>query len=222
MIIRALFFPIVFFLAGMCFVGIASAATVVQVEFPDLVEGAEKIAVGEVRDIAFVHDAAQGGIPLTRVLFDSIEWWKGGEDERTITVEFLGGEMADGSMVEIPGSPKFRIGEKHLLFWKDGRQYVNPFVGWWQGHYKVDVNQAGKAVVQWPQRMMPSSPTGEGSGEGSGAKGSSLPGSHSHSHGGTTHSHALKAAIAPSKGAEPAEEVTIDRLKERVLSEMAK
>ena len=204
------------FLAKSCFVGSALASSVMQVQFPELVEDAERIAVGTVRDISVFHDTAQGLVPVTKVRFDSLEWWKGGNDERTITLEFVGGRMPDGSMVRVDGMPEFRIGEEHLLFWKDGRRYVNPFVGWWQGHYRVEVDQAGQAVVQWPQRMIPPSPEGEGNG----SKGASS--FSTHSHGNTSHSHTLNAALAASKGNEPVEEVSIDLLKQRVLSEMAK
>ncbi|WP_025769735.1 hypothetical protein [Thioalkalivibrio sp. HK1] len=209
MVIRALFS-----LIGICLVGSALAASVIQVQFPELVEDAEKIAVGTVGDITVVHDAAQDGLPVTRVRFDSLNWWKGGNDERTITVEFVGGEMPDGSVIHVAGMPVFKVGEEHLLFWKDGRRYINPFVGWWQGHYKVEVNQAGQSVVKWPQRMIPPEPEGEGS---KGAASSSAS-----SGGDSPRSSTLHAGLAAPKGNEPVEEISVDLLKQRVLSEMAK
>ncbi len=213
-----------FFLAAFCCAGSAWAASVMQVQFPELVDDAEKIAVGKVQSIETRYDAAQGGAPVTHVRFDSLRWWKGGDGERTITLEYLGGKMPDGTMTEVVGMPAFRIGEEHLLFWKDGRRYVNPFVGWWQGHYKVEVNQAGQSVVLWPRRMNPASP--ETDDDPSDDASSSADRSQSHSHGGTTHSHSsrrtLSAALAASKGDEPVEETLLDTLKERVLSEMEK
>lgn len=113
----------------------AQATSVTEVTFPELVHGAEVIAVGSVSAITEQWDEARKA-PLTLVTFSNHTVLKGNPGA-SMTLEFLGGRTPQGLTLVIPGVPQFKVGEKTVLFCAGNRRDFSPVVGVWQGVLRV-------------------------------------------------------------------------------------
>ena len=129
---------------------LAWPTTVMKMSLDGVVAEADRIAVCEVIDITPRRDL-KNGAPVTRVTFEPVEWWKGKTEERTVTLEFLGGPVGDGTILIVAGMPRFLVGERYVLFWVDGNRWVNPIVGWNQGQYRVVKGPNGEHLVEIPE-----------------------------------------------------------------------
>ena len=113
----------------------AAAQTEEAVSFPQLVERAQHIFVGQVVAIdSFRADRRDSLRIRTRVTFSVDEKLRGAG---TVTVlEFLGGTVGDLTQ-EIADMPRFAVGERYVVFALDGDRWVNPLVGSAQGLLRV-------------------------------------------------------------------------------------
>jgi len=132
--------PIIIFLLiiGLVFGGTlprASATSVVELTFADLVAQAEVIAVGTVSDIHEQWDATQK-VPLTLVTFSDLTVLKGNPGT-SMTLEFVGGTMPNGLVMVISGVPHFTVGEKTVVFCAGNHRDFCPLAGVWQGLLRV-------------------------------------------------------------------------------------
>ncbi len=127
----------------------AAFATVVEKKsFNDLVLEAQMIAIGRVATVES-HPTLDHKYAYTYVTVGNLEVLKGSYREPSITLRMDGGALGDGRTLIIDGMPRFRSGEKVVLFVKGNGQYVCPFVGWWQGLLRVDAeSRSGREVVK--------------------------------------------------------------------------
>lgn len=126
----ALLLPIVPF-------GALRATTVVAPSFPELVAESTVIARVEVTAVrAAWVDSLQGRVIKTYVTFSVLKALKG-DPAPTLTLPFLGGELAGESM-RIEGMPRFTVGQTDILFLSDltGARF-SPLVGLMHGRYRV-------------------------------------------------------------------------------------
>ncbi len=126
---------------------LARATTVIKMSLETVVEEADRIAVCEVIEITTTRNPKTGN-PVTRVTFEPTEWWKGDSEERTVTLQFLGGPVGDDTVLVVAGMPQYEVGEHHVLFWRDGDEWANPLVGWHQGQYNVIEGEDGELYVE--------------------------------------------------------------------------
>jgi hypothetical protein len=92
------------------------------------------------------RDSERGRVIFSKVTFDVLDQYKGVSDA-VVTLEFLGGEIGEESMV-VNGIPKFRIGEELVLFVSGDRKRACPVVGWAQGKLGVERDGNGAGVVK--------------------------------------------------------------------------
>jgi hypothetical protein len=122
-------------LALCLFASIASAQTEEAVSFPQLVERAQHIFVGQVVAVdSFRADRRDGARIRTRVTFSVDEKLRG--SGLVTMLEFLGGTVGDLTQ-EVADMPRFSIGERYVVFALDGDRWVNPLVGSSQGLLRV-------------------------------------------------------------------------------------
>lgn len=126
---------------------LARATTVIKMSLETVVAEADRIAVCEVIEITTTRNPKTGN-PVTRVTFEPTEWWKGDSEERTVTLQFLGGPVGDDTVLVVAGMPQYEVGEHHVLFWRDGDEWANPLVGWHQGQYNVIEGEDGELYVE--------------------------------------------------------------------------
>ena len=132
------------------------ATTVAKMTFSEVVDGAELIAIGTVSAIEETWDAARG-MPFTDVTFSDIEVLKGTAGAGELTLRFLGGPAPNGLTLAISGMPQFAMNEQTVIFSAGNGVYPCPLVGWWQGLYRVVLDDernvpvvadhAGRSVV---------------------------------------------------------------------------
>ena len=136
------------------------ATTVLEKDFPALVQEAETIAVGTVIGIEVVQE---GETPFTLVTFSDLDILKGDSHQEELTVSVMGGPSAGGLRLHIAGVPEFTLGDRMVVFIVGNETQAVPFVGMWQGVYRVvqDPEQgtermadhAGRPLTVLPQRQ---------------------------------------------------------------------
>ncbi|MBA3882990.1 MAG: hypothetical protein H0X73_09830 [Chthoniobacterales bacterium] len=123
------------------------ATTVVPPSFDELVTEAETIFQGTCMEAKsqWIGEGAQRHI-VTYVTFRVEEVLKG-KPGATYTLRMLGGKVDDTTM-EVSDSPKFKPGNRDILFVEhNGEQFI-PLVGIMHGRYRVERDQAtGEEVV---------------------------------------------------------------------------
>jgi hypothetical protein len=124
----------------------AQATTVIPPTFDELVAQAEVIFQGDVTDVKsqWVGEGAQRHI-VSYVTFKVEDALKGTPGE-SYTIRMLGGTV-DGETMGVSDAPKFKVGDKDILFVQNnGSQFV-PLVGIMHGRFHVKRDQAGQEVV---------------------------------------------------------------------------
>ena len=114
--------------------------------FDDLVDRAARIIHGTVREVRSGRDA--DGIPASWITFDVAECLKG-QAGRSLTIKQIGVQepLADGTLLRLPGIPRYRAGDEIVVFLHEpsGRGFTSP-VGLGQGLYRAEPAAAGRAV----------------------------------------------------------------------------
>ena len=137
----------------------AWATTVLEKDFTDLVQEADTIVVGTVTAIA---TAQEQETPVTLVTFTDLDVQKGTIEGDEFTVRVLGGTNAAGMTLRIAGVPEFTLGARMVVFVVGNETQAVPFVGLWQGVYRVvtdpDLGETvtthdGRPLTALPQRQ---------------------------------------------------------------------
>jgi hypothetical protein len=124
-----------------------SATTVVPPTFEQLVQQAELIFQGTVTDVRSVWEGegAQRHID-TYIRFQIDENVKGNATS-SYTLRVLGGTVGDETM-EVTDSPKFKVGDREILFVEHNNEQFVPLVGINHGHFHVQRDeQTGRDIV---------------------------------------------------------------------------
>lgn len=119
----------------------ASATTVIPPSFDELVAQAQVIFQGTVTD-AQSQWAGEGGNRriVTYVTFKVDEPIKG-DAGATYTLRMLGGTV-DGQTMEVTDSPKFKVGDRDIVFVENNGSQFIPLVGIMHGRYRVQQDKA--------------------------------------------------------------------------------
>ena len=135
-------------ISGTCliFAGTALATTVIPPSFEELVSRAEMIFQGSVTDVRseWTGEGAQRHIMsyVTLKVEDAIK----GKSGSTVTLRMLGGTVG-GETMEVTDAPKFKVGDRDILFVENnGTQFV-PLVGIMHGRFRVKKDAAGQDAV---------------------------------------------------------------------------
>jgi hypothetical protein len=115
----------------------AQATTVVPPSFDELVEQAQVIFQGTVTETQSQW-AGEGGSRriVTYVTFKVDEAIKG-DAGATYTIRMLGGTV-DGQTMEVTDSPKFKVGDRDIVFVENNGSQFIPLVGIMHGRFHVE------------------------------------------------------------------------------------
>src|SRR5438477_6503744 len=133
--------------AGILAIGCSAlATTVIPPSFDELVSRAEVIFQGTVTDVRsqWVGEGGQRHINsyVTFKVEDAIK----GKPGAQITLQMLGGTVGSETM-EVTDAPKFKVGDRDILFVENnGTQFV-PLVGIMHGRFRVKKDAAGQDAV---------------------------------------------------------------------------
>jgi hypothetical protein len=122
------------------------ATTVVPPTFDQLVSEAELIFEGTVTDARsqWAGVGAERHI-VTHVTFNIEDAIKGAPG-KSYAIQILGGTV-DGETMEVSDTPRFKVGDRDILFVEhNGTQFV-PLVGIMHGRFHVQTDAAGRDVV---------------------------------------------------------------------------
>jgi len=123
--------------------GAALATTVIPPSFDDLVGRAEMIFQGTVTGVRseWTGEGAQRHI-MSYVTVKVEETIKGNPGA-SVTLQMLGGTVGAETM-EVADAPKFKVGDRDILFVENnGTQFV-PLVGIMHGRFRVKKDEAGR------------------------------------------------------------------------------
>jgi hypothetical protein len=128
------------------------ATTVIPPTFDELVGQAEFIFQGEVTDVRsqWVGEGAQRRIVsyVTFSVEDAVKGTPGG----TYTLRMLGGTV-DGETMEVSESPKFKAGDRDIIFVQNNGSQFIPLVGIMHGRFHVQKDdQTGREIVTTNER----------------------------------------------------------------------
>lgn len=132
--------------AALAFACATMATTVIPPSFDELVSQAEIIFQGTVTDVRseWTGEGAQRHI-MSYVTFkveDSIK----GNPGANITLRMLGGTVGVETM-QVSDAPKFKVGDRDILFVENnGTQFI-PLVGIMHGRFHVQKDETGRDVV---------------------------------------------------------------------------
>jgi hypothetical protein len=127
-------------------IGLASATTVVPPSFDELVSEAQIIFQGTVTNVRseWIGEGAQRHI-VSYVTFKVNDAFKGNPGEQ-ITLRMLGGTV-NGQTMEVSDAPKFKKGDRDVLFVENnGTQFI-PLVGIMHGRFHVKQDSSGRDVI---------------------------------------------------------------------------
>ncbi|MGI8820300.1 MAG: hypothetical protein ACR2ID_05460 [Chthoniobacterales bacterium] len=124
----------------------AHATTVIPPTFDQLVTRAQIIFQGAVTDVQsqWVGEGAQRHI-VTDVTFKIDESLKG-DAGSSYTIRMLGGTVGDQTMA-VSDAPKFKIGDRDILFVENNGSQFIPLVGIMHGRFRLQKNEATRADV---------------------------------------------------------------------------
>jgi len=139
------------YLLSLALIGIAftciTATTVIPPTFEQLVQQAELIFQGTVSDVRSVWEGegAQRHIDtyVTFQIADSVK----GNPGASYTIRILGGTVGDETM-EVTDTPKFKVGDRDILFVEHNNDQFVPLVGINNGRFHVQRDeQTGRDIV---------------------------------------------------------------------------
>ena len=141
------------FLACLCFgLHAARGTTVIPPTFDELVSRAEVIFQGTVTDVRsqWTGEGAQHRIE-SYVTFKVEDAMKGAPGE-SYTLRMLGGTV-DGETMEVSDSPKFKVGDRDIIFVENNGSQFIPLVGIMHGRFHVDKDKdTGREMITTNER----------------------------------------------------------------------
>jgi hypothetical protein len=137
--VKALRVYVALFIAGIGF-ATALATTVIPPTFEEMTDRAEVIFVGKVVSLR----SEWRGVGPQRAIFTLVEFEKTetlkGDSKPAITLQFLGGTVGEATL-EVGGVPKFKVGDRELLFVAKNGVQVCPIVGVFHGKFDVRTDE---------------------------------------------------------------------------------
>jgi len=133
-------------LIGLAFTRV-SATTVVPPTFEQLVQQAELIFQGTVTDSRSVWEGEGGQRHIETYVTFQVEDSVKGQAGTSYTIRMLGGTVGDETM-EVTDTPKFKVGDREILFVEHNYDQFVPLVGISHGRFHVQKDeQTGRDVV---------------------------------------------------------------------------
>src|SRR6266446_6774623 len=125
----------------------ANATTVIPPTFEQLVGQAELIFQGTVTDARSVWEGEGGQRHIETYVTFQIEDSLKGNAGASYTIRMLGGTVGDETM-EVTDTPKFKIGDRDILFVEHNNEQFVPLVGINHGRFHVQRDeQTGRDVI---------------------------------------------------------------------------
>lgn len=112
----------------------AQSSTVQQLTFNEVAKMADGVVSGTVSQVQSAR--GDGGLIYTFVSLEKLEIIRGAYDSDRFTLRIEGGEI-DGEVLEVTGAPRFRPGERVIVFVDGNGERIVPIAGWTQGLFRI-------------------------------------------------------------------------------------
>jgi hypothetical protein len=133
-------------LIGLAFAGI-TATTVIPPTFDQLVKQAELIFQGTVTDARSVWEGEGGQRHIETYVTFKVDDSVKGDAGNSYTIRMLGGTVGDQTM-EVSDAPKFKVGDRDILFVEHNYDQFVPLVGIDYGRFHIQHDDAtGRDIV---------------------------------------------------------------------------
>lgn len=135
--------------AALLFLAITSdvwATSVIAPRFETLVDRAELIFTGQVAGQRAEWRSNGGQRSIVTLVTFAVRQIHKGRAESTVTLQFLGGSV-DGVTLEVADVPKFKIGERVILFIEGNGSAVSPVIGFSYGKFSLRQDGTGREAV---------------------------------------------------------------------------
>ena len=127
-------------------VSMALATTVIPPTFDDLVAHAEMIFQGTVTDVRSEWTGEGGQRHIASYVTFKVDDAIKGNPGAKVTLNLMGGTVGAETM-EVSDAPKFKVGDRDILFVENnGTQFI-PLVGIMHGRFHVQKDENGRDVV---------------------------------------------------------------------------
>ena len=124
----------------------ALATTVIPPSFDDLVGRAEMIFQGTVTDVRSEWTGEGAQRHIMSYVTVKVEEAVKGNPGASVTLRMLGGTVGAETM-EVADAPKFKVGDRDILFVENnGTQFI-PLVGIMHGRFRVKKDETGRDAV---------------------------------------------------------------------------
>jgi hypothetical protein len=139
------------YLLPLVFIGIAlvrmTATTVIPPTFEQLVKQADFIFQGTVTDFRSVWEGEGGQRHIETFVTFKVEDNMKGDAGASYTIRMLGGTVGDETM-EVTDAPKFKVGDRDILFVEHNYDQFVPLVGIGHGRFHVQRDeQTGRDII---------------------------------------------------------------------------
>ena len=138
------------FLAAICALFVfqtAHATTVIPPNFDELVDQAQLIFQGTVIDTQSQWAGEGGNRRIVTYVTFKVEEAIKGDPGATYTLRMLGGTV-DGQTMEVTDAPKFKTGDRDIVFVENNGSQFIPLVGIMHGRFKLEKDKVtGREVI---------------------------------------------------------------------------
>jgi hypothetical protein len=139
------------YLLPLALIGVAltcvTATTVIPPTFDQLVQQAEFIFQGTVTDVKSVFEGEGGQRHIETYVTFQVQDSVKGENGNSYTIRMLGGTVGDETML-VTDAPKFKVGDRDILFVEHNYDQFVPLVGIGHGRFHIQRDEeTGRDIV---------------------------------------------------------------------------
>lgn len=133
-------------------IGVVNAASIKQMQVDEMLQSAGFIFEGRVTQSEARWNDARSAIN-THITFEITDIIHGSYANSSVELSFAGGSLDDLTM-QVHGMVYPQVGEQGIYFVEElGKTFVNPIVGWSQGHFLIRKDVNGKQRMTTAQNQ---------------------------------------------------------------------
>ncbi|HTD67624.1 MAG TPA: hypothetical protein VK846_13945 [Candidatus Limnocylindria bacterium] len=121
-------------------------ATVIAPSFDQLVESADLIFTGQTRSQRSEWRNIGGQKSIVTLVSFRVSAVHKGRADSVVTLQFLGGAVGDVTL-DVSDMPKFRKGERVVLFVQKNGANASPLIGFYHGKFSLQSDATGRETV---------------------------------------------------------------------------
>lgn len=139
------FMRVLFCLALFSFLHL-QATSVRAPSFDALVDRADLVFTGQVLSQHCEWRVVEGRRSIVTLVSFGVERWHKGTSPAVVTLQFLGGTMGEIAL-SVSEMPKFKVGERTVLFVEGNGVAACPVIGFFHGRFSLKRDNAGREIV---------------------------------------------------------------------------